>query len=369
MLKILRNKKTAKKIWIGLGLIIMPAFIFWGLGGAIGGKSEKKYAGEISGKKISNQELIESFSAVKNIMLMQYGENFRQVINDTDLESQAWQRLALIQEARKMKIEVFDREVIEKIEGFPFFLRNGKFDNRLYNDLLRYTFRTQPRAFEEQIRQNIAISKLYRKVTEGLTIDEVKIRDDYEKANQKFSVYYVTSLADDFAKKIRPNEKELKDYFTRNQEMFKDGQSLIPQFKSIKQKVREVFIKTESLKRAEEKIKQFALELKSQEFKQAAKKCGLKVKETGFFKFAETIEGIGVSDIFWTTARNLKSGEPSTILRLPSGFYIIKVKDVSGLDETEYNERKAIIKESLINQKRQEKFNKFLADTESKINR
>ncbi|OQB08988.1 MAG: Peptidyl-prolyl cis-trans isomerase D [Candidatus Omnitrophica bacterium ADurb.Bin205] len=369
MLKILRNKKTAKKIWIGLGLIIMPAFIFWGLGGAIGGKSEKKYAGEISGKKISNQELIESFSAVKNLLLMQYGENFRQVINDTDLESQAWQRLALAQEAKKMKIEVLDREVIEKIEGFPFFLRNGKFDNRLYNDLLRYTFRTQPRAFEEQIRQNIAISKLYGKITEGLTIDESRIREDYEKANQEFSVYYVATLADDFAKKIKPKEKELKDYFTKNQGAFKDEKSLIPEFKSIKQKVREAFIRTESLKRAENKIGQFAQELKSREFEQAARRCGLKVRETGFFKFAETINGIGVSDIFWNTARNLKAGEPSTIIRLPSGFYIIKVKDISGVDEKEYNERKIIIKESLLNQKKQEKFNKFLADTESKINR
>lgn len=356
MLKILRDKKIAKKIWIGLGLIIMPAFIFWGLGGAIGGKSEKKYAGEISGKKITNQELIESFSAVKNTLLMQYGENFRQVINDTDLESQAWQRLALTQEAKKMKIEVSDREVVERIEEFPFFLRNGMFDNRLYNDLLRYTFRTQPRAFEEETRQNIAILKLYRKITEDVNIDEQKIREGYERENQKFSVYYVSSLPADFAKKIRPKEKALKDYSAKNPKLPKD-------------KVKEDFINAEALRRAEEKINQFTRELKSQEFRQAARKCGLRVRTTEFFKFGDKIEGIGASDLFWNTARGLKADETSSIIRLPLGFYIIKVKDSAGIDEKEYNEKKAIIRESLLNQKRQDKFNEFLIELDKKISR
>ncbi|MFA5310825.1 MAG: peptidylprolyl isomerase [Candidatus Omnitrophota bacterium] len=356
MLKILRNKKTAKKIWIGLGLIIMPAFIFWGLGGAIGGKNEKKYAGEISGKKITIQELIESISAVKNTLLMQYGENFRQVINDTGLESQAWQRLALTQETRKMKIEVSDREVVERIEELPFFLRNGKFDNRLYNDLLRYTFRTQPRAFEEQTRQNIAILKLYRKITENVTIDEQKIRDSYERGNQEFSVYYVSSLPADFAKKIRPKEKELKDYFSKNPKLPKD-------------KIKEAFINAEALKKAEEKINQFAQELKSREFKQAARKCGLKVRTSGFFKFTDKIEGIGASDIFWNAARDLKADKPGAIIRLPSGFYVIKLKAATEIDEKEYNEKKTVIKETLLNQKRQEKFNEFLIELDKKISR
>ena len=54
MLKLLRNKKTAKKIWIVLAIIILPAFIFWGFGGAMRDKNEKGYIGKISGKKISS---------------------------------------------------------------------------------------------------------------------------------------------------------------------------------------------------------------------------------------------------------------------------------------------------------------------------
>ncbi|MFA5287577.1 MAG: SurA N-terminal domain-containing protein [Candidatus Omnitrophota bacterium] len=67
MLKLLRNKKTAKKIWIGLAIIIMPAFVFWGFGGAPHDKDESRYLGSISGKKITPLEFNSSLSAVRNM--------------------------------------------------------------------------------------------------------------------------------------------------------------------------------------------------------------------------------------------------------------------------------------------------------------
>jgi hypothetical protein len=373
MLKLLRNKKTAKKIWIGLGLIIVPAFIFWGLGGAIDGTTKKKYAGEISGKRISNLELNESLSALKNMLIMRYGENFRQIMKDFDLEGQAWQRLVLIQEAKKLKIEVSDKEVVEQIEKYPFFQRNGKFDNRAYNDLLKYTFNTQPRIFEEQIRQIIMLNKLYEQVTRNLVnVDEDEVRREYDRANQELSISYISSLTADFAKKIKPKDKELKDYFAKNREIFKDPapatpdkkgkETRLPEFNSVKQRVKEAFVNAMALKKAEEKINQCAKELKSREFNKAARKCGLKVKDTPPFKSTDNIEGIGPAGTFWNTAKVLKKGEPSGIIRLPAGFYIIKVKHISELDNKKYEQEKAIIEQNLLNQKKQEKFNEFLAE-------
>ena len=56
MLRILRNKKTAKKIWIGLAIIIIPAFALWGFGGSARDRQESASAGKIFGKTISNLE-------------------------------------------------------------------------------------------------------------------------------------------------------------------------------------------------------------------------------------------------------------------------------------------------------------------------
>jgi hypothetical protein len=192
MLKILRDRKTAKKIWIGLGIIIMPAFIFWGFGGAIRDKDEKGYIGKIAKKNISVMEFKDSINAVRNLAIMQYGENLEAIEKNLNLETQAWQRLALLEVAKKSKIRASDKEVIAQVTSYPFFMQKGKFDNRTYKDVLKYVFRTQPRAFEEQTRQNIIISKLYHKKTDGITIGENEIRDGYIKIktanNPKFKI-------------------------------------------------------------------------------------------------------------------------------------------------------------------------------------
>ena len=86
MLKILRNKKTAKKIWIGLAIIIIPAFAFWGFGGSMRSREDNVTAGRLFGKNVSYQEYKESLAAVKSLALMQYGDNLPKLEKYLDLE-------------------------------------------------------------------------------------------------------------------------------------------------------------------------------------------------------------------------------------------------------------------------------------------
>ena len=52
MLKILRNKKTAKKVWIVLAIIIIPAFALWGFGSSSHSRQENATAGRIFGRRM-----------------------------------------------------------------------------------------------------------------------------------------------------------------------------------------------------------------------------------------------------------------------------------------------------------------------------
>lgn len=218
MLKLLRNKKTAKKIWIGLAIIIMPAFVFWGFGGAPHDKDESRYLGSISGKKITPLEFNSSLSAVRNMAIMQYGENLREIEKTLNLEAQAWQRLALLEAAKKFKIKATDQEVIKQIENYPFFMRQGKFDSKTYNELLRYTFHIQARAFEEQARQNIIIYKLYNKVTDGITVDDKETREGYLKIKSaidpKFKIDENKFLSEKKEFEIIILEKKKQEHFS-----------------------------------------------------------------------------------------------------------------------------------------------------------
>jgi hypothetical protein len=137
----------------------------------------------------------------------------------------------------------------------------------------------------------------------------------------------------------------------------------------VEEKVRESFIESEGLKLAEQKINQCAKELTTREFRAAAKKCDLKVRETAPFKFGSIIEGIGPSNIFWNTAKLLNDKEASKIIRLPSGFYIIQVKSISQIDKKKLDQAKIEYGKNLIEQKKQEKFSAFLMDLNKKAAR
>lgn len=465
MLKKLASRKTAKKVWIILAILIVPAFVLWGFGGAFKSRQESQYAGKIFDKKISLLEYRDAFEAVKNQAIMQFGENFSEIQKYLNLESQAWDRLLLLYEAKIRKTNASDREVIELIESYPFFQRKGQFNNRIYSETLQYVFRTQPRVFEEETRQNIIISKLYKEITEGaVTLNEAEIQEEYRKANAEISVSYIAGIPADFIKEISLSEEELKDYFTKNALEFKqplsfnieyialdseekiksilphlnkkDGftkiakepgisvketglisqtdpipgigwsvqiaslvsklkvdefsppihidkyyyilrlktrkEPFIPDYDSIKDKVRQAFLNKQSQGTAKEKIeaclkKLKETPLKSVDFEKIAKGFGLKSGSTQNFKYGSYIEGIGASDKFWLAAQNLREDEISGIIEMePAGFYILKVKSHIPMDNNKFETEKKEFSQRILLQKKQEYFAQFIEELRRK---
>lgn len=466
MLKKLRNKKFAKRVWIILAIIIVPAFIFWGFGGAIRSRQETTYVGKIFGKNISALEFTGALQAVRNQAIMQFGDKFFEIQKFLKLESQAMERLILLFEARKRKINVSDKEVIELIESYPFFQRKGKFDNAIYNQMLQYVFRTQPRDFEEQTRQNLMLSKLYTQVTKDTALSDEEIKKEYQKANEEISLYYIASSPSDFVKGIEPVGADLKNYYDNNKLQFKQpvtfnadyisadseakikeafirlnkkiaaadiakelGLSVketgpfsqidpipgigwspevsdmisklkvgeftapllqdktyyililkervephIPDFEKIQDKIKEAVIKEGSKKIAKEKIENClkklkelsVMQLKSSDFEKIAKEQGLKSGLTKPFKFESYIEGIGASDNFWLATQGLKENESSEVLEMPSGFYIVRLKSRSEIDQKRFESEKEQFAQNLLMQRKEEYFSQFLEELKRK---
>lgn len=466
MLKQLRNKKTAKKIWIVLAVLIIPAFVLWGSGSLMRSKEESGSAGRIFGRKISLLEYKEAYEAVKNMAVMRFGDNFSEIRKYLNLENQAWERLILLYEAKRHRLNAGDREVIELIESYPIFSRRGQFDNRIYTEALRYEFRTQPRAFEEQVRQNIMLSKLYRQVTDAVGVSDKEIQEEYRRLNEEVSIYYIAGVSADFVRDLNPSEDQLRNYFAKNSLAFKQPLSFnleyvsadteekikqaalslqknrnldkaalqaglsfketgffaqtdpvpgigwspeiailisklkegeisqplhldknyyilrlkerkeahIPDFNNSRDKIKEVMVKEESAKKAEEKIKAcyrglkelYAQNPKQADFNKVAKEYGLKAGTTGFFKYGSYIEGIGASDVFWLKAQELKEGQFSEVISAGLGFYIIRLKAKTAVDEKRFESEKSEFGRKLLEQKKQEYFNRFFEDLKHK---
>jgi len=470
MLRKLRHKKTAKWIFLILLILILPAFVFWGFGSYIRSKQETTLRGRIHGRDITDAEYLDALQAVREQAIMQFGDRLNEVSKYLNLEAMAAERILLLSEAQKQRIRALDREVVETIQSSPAFQMNGLFNNKYYLETLQYVFHVPARTFEEHTRQNIMITKLYRNITDKITVSEAEVKEEYRKANEEVSIYYISARITDFASGILTEEEELKKYFAQNRIQFKEPLSFnlqylsvgkdgedentvrekikkilpqlknsqdinkiakklgsdvketgffslpgpvpglgpspqlagfiskakpkqylppleidkayylvrlkekreahIPEFQDIKDVVKEAFIREEAYRLGRAKIEACLEKLRewskknprALDFEKAAREFNLKSSSTQPFKYGSYIEGIGGSDIFWIQAQDLKNDEFSAVVEVPSGFYIIKTKSKTPVDENKFEGEKKDFSQRLLAQKKQEAFAGFVKD-------
>jgi parvulin-like peptidyl-prolyl isomerase len=353
MLKKLRKKKTAKKIWIVLAILILPAFVLWGSGSVTRSKQESSSIGRIFGRNISPLEFQDAFTAVKNQALIQFGDNFSKIQKNLDLETRTWERMVLLYEAKRRGMRSSDKEVEELIASYPFFQKNGQFDNGVYSEMLQYVFRTQPRIFEEETRQNILLGKLYKQVTNGIAVNDEEIKEEYRKFNEEISVNYIQADPADFAKALSPSEQELKDYFAKNSLAFKQPLS---------------FNLDSIVSDSEDKIKQAYARLnKKESLEKIAKDMGIEVKETGFFGQTDAIPGIGWSAEIMNLVIKLKAGRYSVPIKVDKNYYILRLKDKKESYIPEFEKIKDKVREKFIKDRSRELAEAKIEDCYTKL--
>ncbi|MCM8770581.1 MAG: SurA N-terminal domain-containing protein, partial [Candidatus Omnitrophica bacterium] len=222
VLKRLRKKKTAKRIWIVLIIIILPAFVFWGLGSASKAKRRQNYAGELFGKKVSLQEFIDAYHAVITQGIMRWGEeNFEKIAKSTDLRQEAWNRLILLRAAQSKRIQAGDKELAAYIQNEPLFQYKGKFNPKTYKEILQYVLHVPVNVFEEQMRKSLMIVKLYEDVADQIKLSEEEIKEAYRLTNEKIAIDYIAALYAQLSKEIQVTDSEIQDYYHRNEKELK----------------------------------------------------------------------------------------------------------------------------------------------------
>ena len=152
-------------------ILIIPAFILWGVPNRTKGK---KYAGTISGRKVSWAEYYKSLRACEHQAILTYtltgtgGDKYQEKRKDLKLEEQAWQRLILLDKAKREGIKIEDKEVIAAIKKIPVFQDEQGFSKERYNQILEY-LRIEPRQFEEEIRETLKISNFSLPISDQQT--------------------------------------------------------------------------------------------------------------------------------------------------------------------------------------------------------
>ncbi|MCM8800913.1 MAG: peptidyl-prolyl cis-trans isomerase [Candidatus Omnitrophica bacterium] len=347
MLKKLRNKKTRKNIWVILTTLIIFSFILWGSGGLIRYKREVGFVGEIYGKRIPVSEFKKAQDAVRNQLFIQFGNQLSEILKYINLEAETWDRLILLEEAKRRKIKVSDKEVIDLIQGYPFFKnKKGEFDIKEYRRYLFYGFHTPARVFEEQIRQNLMLYRLFHEVTKDVTITEQEVKEAYRKENEEIDFDYIASIPSDLQGNILVKEEELKEYYQNNQLEFKQPASFNLEYIALSKDDKELNLKLKRLKLGLSK---------KESLTNLTKGLNVELKETGSFYQQQEIPGIGWLPEVYKLLVKLKPGQYLPLINTDKFYYLFKIKEKKESHIADFDSVKEGIKEKIIREKARQK--------------
>jgi len=373
-----------------LAILIIPAFVVWGVGTSAKDKSNKPdYAGKLFGKKISYENYYNMWNVSRDYAIKSFGNN----VPAEFIDQIAWSRIMLLEEAKREKLSVSDKEVVEKLASFPAFQRNGAFDKSLYKSMLMDT----ARSFEEKLRDDLLISKLRDAVTSGIKVTDEDVKNEYKKNYEKIKSSYLLIPFSGFEKDVKYKDSDLENFYKQDREAFKKSEQVnikyigilysqfdsqvnikdeqieryfeehISEFKkpeakekpalddAVKNSIREKLAMQRKISLAEEAGYRILDEVaQKKNLEEPAKDNSLEIRETGFFSANEEIPGIGWSYDFSKISFELQKNEINNVLiKTDKGLYIVQSKEkkasyIPDYAEVKENVKKAFIKDGSI---------------------
>ncbi|MCU0650687.1 MAG: peptidylprolyl isomerase [Candidatus Omnitrophica bacterium] len=300
---------------IGIFVCILPGFLLWGTASVIKSPKEKKAAYiRIFGKPVTPEDFNQAVQATRIQTMMQFGEAFEKFEKFLDFKGLAVERLILLHEAKSRGIKASDEAVRKAIAENPAFQRKGAFDPAGYEYMMRYALRIQPRLFEEITRQNLVLSGLYKQVTDKVLPEDKDIRAAYEKQNEQISVAYISALPAEFQKNIVLKDEELREYYSKNQQNFKEPMSFNLEYLTFETEPQAVG----------------ASQILAQKdgFDKTADELKLEIKETGLFKDKDAIPGIGWANEVLEALPKMQKGDTLPIHEVDKKYYAFRLKEI-----------------------------------------
>lgn len=353
MLKVLRNKELKRKVLWVVAVVIILSFGFFGQAYMLSSRGQDNYAGKIFGKKIEIQDFEDAYKIVQIQAIMRYGENFNKVRDFLNLENQTWDRLILLHEADRRKIKVFNDQVIQSIESKEFFQRNGQFDSIVYNEVLKFVFRIQPRAFEEGVRQDLQMALLYDQETKGVSVSPDEIQAAFKQLNEQVQVSYALVSPDEYKDEKMFDEAAARKFFEENKESFLIPSTVNVEYIEVPFAEKKKAATDEELlleeKQHEENFKQaqaiYDELIANPDLAAAASARSLTVKQTGFFSSENPNLSLGWPLELLDQVFRMKPEEIQGPVETANGYVVLKIQQKRGAYVPEYEEVKGQVKD------------------------
>jgi peptidyl-prolyl cis-trans isomerase D len=346
MLKVFRHKGVAKKVLWVISAIIIISFGF-GFGMSRYGDSFNinQSAGKVYGKTISLKEYNRHYKNTHDQAVMMHGANIEKVLSMMDMDNETWTRIILLKAAEDRGIKASDMEVIQFIQTIAFFQRDGEFDKRLYANIVKNVFRREPRDFEEGLRDQIKIIKIFSPELKAINFSDEAVRKEYEHRNQKVQVNYTLVTPETFATGITVDDKDLNAYFDTHREDFLEPEAVKATVITLplNAKASETE-KSEASKKADELLKKLNT---GADLMTASKEANASVKDTGFFNMEMPSPELSSLELLQQVF-NGKSGDILGPVEIAQGYQIVKITNKKPSFTPEFNTIKEKVKAAVI---------------------
>ena len=308
VLNILRSKKFSRRIFWGILIFIIPAFVLWGVGSLSGRPS---MIGMIGTAKIYPEDLSESRQGIgAQLLLTYYGDvnTMNQILrNRAMMNIMAWERLVMLYTAKAENLKVSDNNVRMLIAQHPLFIRQGSFDPEMYDYILRNTLGLGHRQFEELVRQNLQVRALRQEILKDVVVLDEELLAFYKKFNDNVDISYIFVDKERFADKAEVNDEETAAYYKANRASFIDPSKVEVEYMEF------AYNDVAEKRTIIEKMEKLYPEITGtpDEFKQIATKNDIRYGETDAFAKEDVVGGVAFFKGFTDTAFMMKDGDIS----------------------------------------------------------
>ncbi|HET9131423.1 MAG TPA: SurA N-terminal domain-containing protein, partial [Terriglobia bacterium] len=217
MLDLMRRQHSKLK-WLLLLIIVIfvwayiPTFTEFG-----SGVTNSSDVASVGGEAVSAKE----FQSLYRNQIQRMGSQITPEIMkalqiDRNVLDYLIQQKVVAVEAKRLGLQVSDKEVQDKVLAIPAFVDAGGFIGKSrYQAFLEQNNMTVPE-FEESIRSQLLSEKLLSFLTAGVTISDSEAEVEYRKKNEKAKIDYFVIDPVKLENKVTVTDQEQKDYYEKN---------------------------------------------------------------------------------------------------------------------------------------------------------
>lgn len=367
MLKILRNKSHQKKIYIVIAIAVITTFALGGIHFYNKDEDPSSTLGYIDNRPVSVQDYLKSYKAVQHQVELFYGEKAREFSRFINLKGQAWDRLLLLNYAKKEGIKASDAEVVTWISTQ--FSLNGKFDELLYKRYVETALRSNPREFEEEVRGSLTISKISERLKAKAPLTEEEVKNAYDEERKQRDIVYGFLSWETQKDAVKVSEEELRNVYSivkSSLAKLPDGKEL--SFEEAKADMEKILVRENAVKEAVKKLEAARKDMNAADFEAWLAANNLQVQKVERFKPGDTLPLVGSSSaVFEEKLAALEEGEVSKVFAVSEGAVIVKALKDTPADDSKYAEEKEAFRKTLESRRLDESMQKLLTDLRGKL--